>query len=1021
MKRYLFSLLVLLLSLQTVFSQTWEQHFSVMGVGSVRWVEHADLDGDELEDVILASNAHFSWVKNLGNGQFAHNQLISPSSGVSRPQVVDIEGDGDIDIYTDNNLYRNDGNGQFEQIDLSPTLSFVERVADLDNDDLPDLITFNFTEGTLWWYRNTGGLNFEAVGILTDNLTPVTLNDVQTADLEDDGDMDILLSTDNGLQVFTNDSNGIFTTTTVSNISTNTATAGDLDGDEDLDLVIKENSPDQVVVYFQQDDGSWSGEQFVSTCIGNVGQVEVIDMDQDGDEDLFFARINTRIGWFDNDGAGNFSLRENISAILPSVCHGVDLNDDGNLDLLTYRSGLTTDQPKVAWYPNQDDSFPERRHVIIHFLDSNRPTFAAADLDQDGDQDLVVQHQQIRRSMNQGEDRLSIPEVVANGSAGRDVILRDANGDEFPDLLGHRNDSLFWFINDGSGAFPNEQFLTTLAYSFVNAMEAADLDGDGDLDVLASSFDATGNAEVFLLDNLDNQGYDKQMLNIDSDRPYHFALGDYNQDDHLDFALTTLGSATLALFESQEGGGYISFEFFLAEPPETFHFTDLNGDQRLDLLYSTSAGTGSLIYQIGMSPGWDLPTYLQTFFLGPTTTILCEPADLDGDGRQDILFTVDFMRVDDMDFRARAGYMLGEGGGNFSGPAYFFEYQDFGYDWEYLQLADMNGDGKLDPIMHYFAEGLNVDFADDEFDDIAWFKNTLEAMPAIELTSANSACNNNGTYNNIEDDYLDLELNIRGSALAETYTISSEDGMITPASGTYNTNQAFVFTLTILGTDDLTLKVTDANDDSFTLNVTVSNTAGCSNYTDLVDPIIGSINCLPGDTPNDPSDDFISFELTLASGEFSDNYLITGPGFEEAEGNYNAFTTFESLPGSAGAGDLTLTISHAADTSLTEELIIADPGSCATNNSSEVREKVKVIAAPNPFQDAIWLQFEGLPAVKSYTLELTNSSGAQVGIYPLAREVLTINAANLSSGVYIYQLRENDSRQVIAGGQLIKS
>ncbi|MEL7219846.1 MAG: VCBS repeat-containing protein [Bacteroidota bacterium] len=997
----------------------WEQHFSVMGLGSVRWVDHADIDNDGLEDVIIASSAHFSWVKNLGGGRFAQHSLVSASS-VVRFGLSDVDTDGDIDAWADGSFYLNDGDGNFTRVNIGVLLSHARAFVDVDADEDEDTVVFNFSTGILSLYLNDGTLNYTLGQELLTDLTLASLNDVKVADVDGDFDADFIVATENGVFLLENNE-GIFNASSISNINAGAANYGDLDGDGDLDLAVKNDAEDNVRILFNNGNGSWSAGSVISDCIGNLGHVEIIDIDNDEDLDLLYGRTTTRVTVFENNGSGTFTQGYNINAILPSICHGIDIDGDGAKDVLTYKGNPSTEKPKVSWYPNQNNTFPDREQVTLHFQDNDRPSFAAGDLDNDGDNDLLVQHEAIRTSWNIGDNLLSVPELTAAASAGKDVILKDANEDGFLDVLAYRDNLLLWMINDGTGQFPNEISVGNLSYSTVAAMGAEDLDNDGDLDVLASSYDNdTGSSEAFWMELNTNGTYTQHDLSGSVARPYHFEVADYNNDDLLDIALTGLSTPEVSIFTNLGEGAFESGSVSLISVPKSFHWVDMDQDGWKDILYSETYTDPAVILRRNQGGSFGGDEFLETFLIGTDNTVLCAPADMNLDGIMDIVATVDFMRIDQFDFRSRVAVLLGTGNGNFADPSYLFEYNTYGFDYEYLQIADMNGDGKPDPIMHYFAEGLNVDFANDEFDDITWFENKLNVDPAILLQTVEASCNNNGTYNNDDDDFFDVALELNGVLVSDGYNISSEDGELSLTNALYAETATFTFTPADPSADTYTIMVEDVEDSSIRLELVVDNSFPCSAFESLIDIAVTDISCDPNGTLTDPTDDRINFSLLVATDEFTGDYVLEGIGAPANAGNYNNTTTFFTSAGTAGNGDLELVLSDADDSNLNTPLLISDPGSCATTNTESPNHQLTVKTQPNPFTDQFLLEIEGLTFLEDLEIQLFRPDGSLVVTYPVSTNRLYINAEKLAAGMYLYTLLDQRNGQIIKFGRIVK-
>ena len=180
------------------------------------------------------------------------------STGVQEPEGVflgDIDGDGDLDIASNLNTttvawWRNPGNGtenwQYFTIGSVPSY-FVDRVglADLDGDgDLDLAVTAaNGDNNGVYWFRSpaTKTNAWTRITILS-NATVDTMNSMDVADMDQDGDPDIITAEHRGDQrlfILENNGSGTFMVHTISTGIENHlgARVFDLDNDGDLDII----------------------------------------------------------------------------------------------------------------------------------------------------------------------------------------------------------------------------------------------------------------------------------------------------------------------------------------------------------------------------------------------------------------------------------------------------------------------------------------------------------------------------------------------------------------------------------------------------------------------------------------------------------------------------------------------------------------------------------------------------------------------------------------------------------------
>jgi len=150
-------------------------NFTTMSVGTklfVTGVFSADLDGDGSMDVLSTStsDATVAWFANGGTGSFTPRPDLSAGAlGVQSIFAADFDSDGDMDVVTCDifNLggvtwYSNSGTGSFTvQPPIDSSAGYPQSVfaADLDDDGNIDVLIASVTGGGLpnvVWYRNNG-------------------------------------------------------------------------------------------------------------------------------------------------------------------------------------------------------------------------------------------------------------------------------------------------------------------------------------------------------------------------------------------------------------------------------------------------------------------------------------------------------------------------------------------------------------------------------------------------------------------------------------------------------------------------------------------------------------------------------------------------------------------------------------------------------------------------------------------------------------------------------------------------
>jgi hypothetical protein len=315
-----------------------------------------------------------------------------------------------------------------------------------------------------------------------------------------------------------------------------------------------------------------AGPRVLCDVLHNPAHVEVVDLDRDGRRDLLVADLGSftptdktlgSIVWLRASADGSFTPMP-IAWGLGRVAdvQAADFDGDGDLDLIAavfgwhavgeilYLENQTLDYSKPVFISRRLDP----RHGAIHV--------PIADLNGDGRPDFVAlfsqEHENVDAYINEGRGQFSRQTIYAAphpayGSSGIELIDLDRDGDQ--DVLYTNGDVLdgkpilrpdhgvHWLENRGTYPFV-EHRLTSL-YGASQA-RAADMDGDGDLDIVASSFLPGGFyqplrsrmalSSLILLEQTSPGLFTRHSLETASNDYASLDLGDFDGDGRVDIA-----------------------------------------------------------------------------------------------------------------------------------------------------------------------------------------------------------------------------------------------------------------------------------------------------------------------------------------------------------------------------------------------------------------------------------------------------------------------------------------------------
>jgi hypothetical protein len=315
---------------------------------------------------------------------------------------------------------------------------------------------------------------------------------------------------------------------------------------------------------------------------------------------------------------------------------------------------------------------------------------AVGDVNNDGIPDLVFAAYNggtnwIQVALGNGDGTFATPQTVitTSGNGGPAVSLADLNGDGNLDIIGANwgGAGLAVFLGNGNGTFGAEQDYPVDS-GYANSIATGDFNGDGKLDIVTS--DPFGNSMSILLGNGDGTFLPEQHMATDTG-PESIAVGDFNGDGKLD-AVVANTTGTVSVFLGNGDGT------FLSQPPATADSNgnylgprgiavgDINSDGKLDIVVANWLGECvEILYGNGNGT-------FQTAqaFSGPGSTPSgVAVADVNGDGKPDIVTASYNFSV--------ATVFLNNGNGTFTTNGY-----TVGNTAVSLALGDFNGDGIID-------------------------------------------------------------------------------------------------------------------------------------------------------------------------------------------------------------------------------------------------------------------------------------------------------------------------------------
>lgn len=377
----------------------------------------------------------------------------------------------------------------------------------------------------------------------------------QPADVDGDGDLDVLGASPDGLYWLKNHGTGDFATPTfVDSRPIDHLVQGDVDDDGDQDVVAADWNANELVWYQNQDgQGNFSSAILVD-ALADVRGLQFADLDSDGDRDLVFGALTGPTGWFENTGSG-FSTRHDLYVNGASDSAINDMDGDGDLDVVISndRFGM------VGWFQNGGNgSFSSIK--ILNSVVGHASDVELGDIDGDGDLDIAASSPSDHRigwfANIDGFGQFGPFTNIATGLIrARTVRLGDVDADGDLDAVAAvaGSDEILEFENNGSGSFSPAQRITDRAhFSFAlnlapGSLRLADLDSDGDEDLVAATpFDD----QIEWFENEGGEWTTTHRLLLTFDRAISIEAADLDGDGDLDILAGSQDDDHVSWFEN---------------------------------------------------------------------------------------------------------------------------------------------------------------------------------------------------------------------------------------------------------------------------------------------------------------------------------------------------------------------------------------------------------------------------------------------------------------------------------------
>lgn len=321
------------------------------------------------------------------------------------------------------------------------------------------------------------------------------------------------------------------------------------------------------------------------------------DVNGDGHMDLAVADYVNSMMILTNDGAGGFSIAQNILiGESPTQLAARDLNGDGRVDLVSCNSGLSDNNITVLTNTGPGVFIIHRKVPVGR----GPVTISSGDLNLDGTVDIVTADygsDTVTVLTNDGRANLTVSQTLPAGAFAHGVDAIDVNLDGHLDIVAtsYNGSDLRVYTNNHAGRFA--QSSSNSVPGRPRWQVAGDFDHDGFPDVATSN---AGDGTVTILLNKRDGTFRPAAKLSTGIGAYGIGTGDVDGDGSLDLVVASMYSTnkeTVAVFRNNGTGEFALMQLLdVANSPYSATIADLDkSGGGVVIISSTTSDTVSLV------------------------------------------------------------------------------------------------------------------------------------------------------------------------------------------------------------------------------------------------------------------------------------------------------------------------------------------------------------------------------------------------------------------------------------------